>query len=125
MDADPVFPPPPVLRMSEADAPEGVLVLELAGELDLATAGRFRRLLEDARTRGRTGVVIDLTEVSFMDSTMLRELLRARAETEGAGGRLVLAGAQASVARLLDLTGTADVFRLTADRDAALAEVAR
>jgi anti-anti-sigma factor len=66
-------------------------------------------------------VVADLDEVAFMDSTMLRELLRAHREVENAGGRFVVASAQPSVRRLLELTGTADVFAMADSRDAALA----
>jgi anti-anti-sigma factor len=66
-------------------------------------------------------VVVDLHEVAFMDSTMLRELLRAHREMENAGGRLVIASAQPTVRRLLELTGTADVFALAESREAALA----
>jgi anti-anti-sigma factor len=58
-----------------------------------------------------------------MDSTMLRELLRAHKDVQSSGGRLVIAGAQAAVRRLLELTGTSGLFVLAPDRAAALAAV--
>src|SRR3954447_8382161 len=100
---------------------EGVVVLDLAGELDLAVSARFRELVDGVAADAPALVVADLEEVGFMDSTMLRELLRAHREVGGAGGRFVLAAAQPTVQRLLELTGTADVFDVAASRDAALA----
>src|SRR4051794_17312246 len=99
---------------------DDVVVLDLAGELDLAVSGRFRTLV-DAVTADQPGLVVaDVSEVGFMDSTMLRELLRAHRELDGQGARFVVAGAHATVRRLLDLTGTAEVFTLADSRDDAL-----
>lgn len=114
------FAPPPAFAIEELDAPEGVLLLELTGEVDLATSGRFRSHVDEARERGASTVVVDLSEVTFVDSTMLRELLRAHNETRDSGGRLVLVGAQAAVLRLLELTGTTEVFELADSREDAL-----
>jgi anti-sigma B factor antagonist len=109
-------------RLQRVPGPgEGVVVLDLAGELDLAVSARFRELVDGVAADAPSLVVADLQEVGFMDSTMLRELLRAHREVGGAGGRFVLAAAQPSVQRLLELTGTADVFDVAASRDAALA----
>jgi anti-sigma B factor antagonist len=109
-------------RMQRVAGPgDGVVVLDLAGELDLAVSARFRELVDSVAADSPSLVVADLEEVGFMDSTMLRELLRAHREVGGAGGRLVLAGAQPSVRRLLELTGTAEVFDVAASRDDALA----
>jgi anti-anti-sigma factor len=100
---------------------EGTVVLALAGELDLAVGPRFRELVQGAVADAPSLVVVDLEEVGFMDSTMLRELLRAHREVGEVGGAMVVAGAQSSVRRLLELTGTADVFAVAASRDEALA----
>jgi stage II sporulation protein AA (anti-sigma F factor antagonist) len=99
---------------------EGVVVLALSGELDIAAGPRFRELVQTAAQEAPDMVVIDLEEVGFMDSTMLRELLRAHREVAEAGGRMVVAAPQSSVQRLLELTGTADVFAVAASRDEAL-----
>lgn len=116
------FAPPPAFAIEEQEAGEGVLLLVLSGEVDLATSGRFRRHVEEARGRGARTVVVDMAEVTFVDSTMLRELLRAHNETGDAGGRFVLAAVQPTVQRLLDLTGTTEVFELAVSREAALGE---
>jgi anti-anti-sigma factor len=117
------FPPPAAFRMETVEAPEGVALLVLAGEIDLATSGGFRDHVESALDRGVRGLVVDLADVTFIDSTMLRELLRAHHDLAGAAGRLVLAAVGTPVARLLELTGTDGVFTIVPDRPGAVALV--
>ena len=99
---------------------EGVAILELAGELDLAVHARFRALAEELVAEAPAVVVADVSEVEFMDSTMLREVLRCHRELDEAGSRLVVAGAQPPVRRLLELTGTDEVLALADTREDAL-----
>jgi anti-anti-sigma factor len=110
---------PPRLERA-ADAPPGTVVLELTGELDLAVSSQLRELVDQATAEGPARVVLDVTEVAFMDSSVLREFLRGQREVAEAGGRLVVAGAQPTVRRLLELTGTSELFTLAASRAAAL-----
>ena len=112
--------PPPAFRMEREPAPEGVIVLVLAGEIDLATSGQFRAVVDEAVAAGAT-LVADVEEVTFMDSTMLRELLRAHRDLGAAGKRFILAAPQPAVRRLLELTGTHGLFTLSATRDDAIA----
>lgn len=99
---------------------EGVAVIELSGELDLAVHDRFRNLAEELVGEAPPLVVADVSEVEFMDSTMLREVLRCHRELDEAGSRLVVAGAQPPVRRLLELTGTDEVLALADSRADAL-----
>ena len=85
----------------------------------VAVKGQIRVVCTLAATL--TIVVADVTEVEFMDSTMLRELLRCHRELDEAGSRLVVAGAQSPVRRLLELTGTDEVLALADSRADALA----
>ncbi len=112
--------PPPAFRMEREAAPAGVILLVLAGEIDLATSGQFRAVVDEAIAEG-TSLVADVEEVTFMDSTMLRELLRAHRDLGAAGNRFILAAPQPPVRRLLDLTGTAGLFTLSATRQDAIA----
>jgi anti-anti-sigma factor len=108
-------------RLDRLDPPsDGVVLLEFAGELDLAVSGRIRDLIDEVAAERPTLVVADVAEVGFMDSTMLRELLQANKALEDAGARFVVAAPQAPVRRLLELTGTNEVLSLTDSREAAL-----
>ena len=107
-------------RLQRAPDAGDAVVLELAGELDLAVSADLRTLVDEAAAQQRGLVVMDVTGVGFMDSSVLREFLRAHRRVADGGGRLVLAGAQPTVRRLLELTGTSEVFALAESRDAAL-----
>jgi len=103
-------------------APEGVVVVALTGELDMAATPSVRGYIDGAA--GKRALVVDLSEVTFVDSAILKELLRARAELERYETRLVLAGVPGTVQRLLELTRTTAMFTLAPDREAALQLVA-
>ena len=110
--------PPAAYTIADGDGPEGVSVLVLRGELDLAAAPILRTRVDEA-TGGRA-LVIDLAETTFIDSAVLKELLRARAELAANDVRLVLAGVPTPVRRLLDLTRTSELFDDAPDAATAL-----
>lgn len=112
--------PPPAFRMEREECPAGVILLVLAGEIDLATSGQFRAVVDEALAE-ESSLVADVEEVTFMDSTMLRELLRAHRDLGAAGKRFILASPQPPVRRLLELTGTSGLFTLSLTRSDALA----
>lgn len=112
-------PAPSIERVSPAPN-DDVVVLAFAGELDLAMHERFHALVDEVVAENPRLVVADLSEAEFMDSTMLRELLRAHSSLTEAGARLVVAGSQAPVRRLLELTGTDDLLTLAQTREQAL-----
>ena len=102
-------------------APAGIALVELAGELDIAATSAVRSCVDEAA--GRRALVLDLSGATFVDSSMLKELLRAGAELDRYETRLVLAGIAPAVRRVLELTRTTDLFTIADDRAAALALV--
>jgi anti-sigma B factor antagonist len=100
--------PPAAYSITEGDGSEGVSVVVLRGELDLAAAPILRARVDEAMA-GRA-LVIDLAQTTFIDSAVLKELLRARAELAANDVRLVLAAVPSPVRRLLDLTRTSELF---------------
>ena len=122
-DRDPSDPyeGPPVFGVEVLPAPDGILLLQLEGELDVATTPRFRSEVRKGLEAGVRAIVLDMEEVSFMDSSMLKELLRSHAEIAPGGGVLVLVAPQAAVRRLLDLTRTSELLEIVASREEALA----
>jgi anti-anti-sigma factor len=111
---------PRIERVDPAPA-DGVILLEFAGELDLAMHDRFRTLVDEVLAEAPRLVVADLTGAEFMDSTMLRELLRAHASLGEAGARFVVVDPQPPVRRLFELTGTDEMLSLADSREQALA----
>jgi anti-anti-sigma factor len=97
--------PPDAYVIDERESAGGILVLVLEGEFDLAAVPTLQEQLEAARERAPRGVVLDFAGVTFVDSSGLRELLRARAAFRDDGKGFALAAPQPAVIRLFELTG--------------------
>lgn len=80
----------------------GWTVVQAIGELDVASTPVMRAVLDTVDVRAR--VVIDLSEVTFMDASILRVLVAAWRTSTSGGGALRLVTSGGSVRRLLDLT---------------------
>lgn len=104
-------------------APAGTVALRLAGELDVSTGSEVRDAVDSAVAGGATGLLLDMEDVTFMDSSMLRELLRAQGELRSRGGVVVLVAPQPAILRLLELTRTAALFSVAETREDGLARV--
>jgi anti-anti-sigma factor len=115
--------PPNAYAISERAAPAGVVLLVLRGEFDLASSPAARERLEQARARRPRAVVLDLAEVTFADSSALRDLLRADAALRGDGARLVLAALPTVVERMLTLTRAFDLLEVAPTLEQALDRV--
>ncbi len=82
-------------------------VLEVRGEVDLATAPQLERDIAEHIGEGGK-LCLDLTGVGFMDSTGLRVLIGALKSVEEAGGELRIVPGDGAVAKLLTITGLDD-----------------
>lgn len=99
-------------------------VVAAAGELDIASAGHLSATLLEHL--GRTGsVVLDLHELSFVDSGGLHALLSARRRAQLLPADLVVARIPRRVDRLMDLTGSAPLFERFGSLESAVAELIR
>jgi anti-sigma B factor antagonist len=95
------------------DAPRTWRV-DLHGAIDLDTAPELSGQLEDLASRGAKLVIVDLTDVVFLDSSGLGALLHGARTVEEGGGRLLVEGASGAVERVLELT---DVLRRLSNAD--------
>jgi anti-sigma B factor antagonist len=86
------------------------VLLSCAGELDAATAPA---LAERLRERTEPAVIVDLTAVSFMDSTGLSILLNARLRYTRAGRCLVVLCPDGPARRVLRLSGLEETLSVT------------
>jgi anti-anti-sigma factor len=82
---------------------DGVTVVTLAGELDLAAVPELGRELSRASDATRPDVVVDLRQVTFMDCSALGVVLRTHKQVTAAGGCLRLTGTQRGPRRVLGL----------------------
>jgi anti-sigma B factor antagonist len=86
-------------------------VLRLSGELDLSNVTAVERVLQSALADGSSRIVIDLTDLSFIDSTGIALLVTTTAAGNGDGRIAVVPSQAAAVNRVLELTGVAEQLR--------------
>ena len=79
-------------------------VVVLAGEVDATNSDELYGVLESVVAQQPRLLIVDMSELSFMDSTGLRMLLRSTRALDQQGGVLALAAPQIAVARVLQLT---------------------
>lgn len=102
-----------VARFEEKTGDGGV-VLSVAGEVDLAVVDELVATVRSCLERA-DDVLLDLRDVSFIDSSGLGALVLARNEAAAAGRSLALVHVPASLTRLLQLTGLQDSFDVRTD----------
>ena len=103
---------------------ERTAVISIAGELDLATAPQLKWRLVDALEAGLGAIVVDLGDVTFMDSTALGVLVGVRRGLD-VGARLAIVCTHPGVLNIFQVAGLDGAFDIFATRDAALAHVRR
>jgi len=113
-----VEPTPARFDVRRVDHPLGV-VLSLGGELDLATVPVLQERLDHAM-RGKPTVVIDLSQLRFIDSSGLDLLVRAERHLRDAGVQLVLVRGPRAVHRVFALTSLDSHFEFCDSPSAAL-----
>ncbi|MFD7610713.1 STAS domain-containing protein [Streptomyces sp. NPDC059828] len=85
------------------------IVVTLTGELDIDTCPYVTRATERLALRDNT-LTVDMSGVSFMDSSSLNMLLRLRQRAQAEGGLLELCGLQQQAQRVLEITGANELF---------------
>ena len=104
-----------------ADPIDGGCLLIVAGEIDLSNVNIFIERLFELSVDGDTKIILDLTDVEFVDSTALGTILKSAGEIESAGKRLRIVCGDGPVRRLLEMTNLTNRFQLCPTRDEALA----
>jgi anti-sigma B factor antagonist len=99
---------------------EGASVIALRGEHDLSTGPAIQAACDDAWAHS-SSIVFDLAGATFIDSTVVGVMVRARRRAAESGGSVaVVATAGGPPARVLTLVGINDVLPLHETRDEAL-----
>ena len=99
----------------EREERPGVITVVVSGELDIATAPRLAAEV-DAAVRPGTSIVVDLADVTFMDSSGLRAILAGHAAARAHGVRYGVISSGQAVQRVFDLTRMADEIEILPDR---------
>jgi anti-sigma B factor antagonist len=101
---------------------DGACVVEAVGEIDFHADDELDSALAAARSRGQS-VVIDLSEVTFIDSSALGRLLAFDRQLASAGGSFAVVAGGREVARALELTRLDRILRTAPNREEAIVAV--
>lgn len=92
---------------------DGHAELRLVGELDMDTASRLAAALEPVYEHGVATLVLDLSELGFIDSSGLHHLVKALKHQRERGGEVVLHAPTNQTLRVLELVGLTTLFTIT------------
>jgi anti-anti-sigma factor len=110
-----------VIMTIDVEDRSGVTIVRLRGEFGSEYPGRFVRTVTELLQGPQTRIVVDLSEVSYMSSTGLGELVRVTAQANTQEGRVVLAEPSPFVRGVLETTQLHRFFELHPTVDQALA----
>jgi len=91
----------------------GVLTLKISGLIDLAGSPKLREQLHDVAETKPAAVVIDLAEVTYIDSSGLATLIEFYRELKAVNGRLALCCLQPRVRTVFDLVRLNELFQIS------------
>jgi anti-sigma B factor antagonist len=98
-------------------------VVRVAGELDITTVARLRGALSALLIDGASPVVVDLTDVAFLDSAGLGALVAAHKTARVLQAGFALVCTEGPVQQLLSITGLVRVFRISETVEQAFADL--
>jgi anti-sigma B factor antagonist len=87
-----------------------VPVVAVGGEIDVATAPQLRECLHRIVAQGNATVVVDLLDVTFLDSTALGVLVGALKRCRELGGDLHVVVTDPRIMKIFEITGLTKVF---------------
>jgi anti-sigma B factor antagonist len=94
-------------------------VVELSGELDISSASAVESRLMELEQRGPARLYVDLSKVSFIDSTGLSMIINADGRARKDGRRLTIVSGEGVPRRILRTVGLEDRLDVVAERPAA------
>jgi anti-anti-sigma factor len=106
----------------EAHRSDNMIRLALAGEFDLSNAAQLEDALKEVERDRPALLVLDLRELTFMDSTGLRVMVSADARARDDARRLAVVQGPESVHRVFRITGLDDHLEIVETPEAALAD---
>jgi anti-sigma B factor antagonist len=104
----------------------GAAILDMSGRLTLGEAlGEFRDSIKEALAGNQKNILLNLAEVSYIDSSGLGQLIGSYASITDRGGQLKLLGLQKRVTDLMQITKLLTIFETYDDEPTALASFAK
>lgn len=101
--------------MTDLGDPGAPFLVKLWGEVDIARVAELEYFIDDYRACPAVDVVIDLREVTFMDSTGLGFMARLYRDAKDRGGSVTVTHAHPAVGRVIRMTGIDQILSVEGD----------
>ena len=112
-----------ILEIDVQTSDDNIPLMRLKGEIDLHTCAPFRDTLRELIDQKRYNIVIDLSEVPYLDSAALGVLVDAVRRVREFNGAIYLVAPTPFVRRAFDITRLIKIFRLCDTEEDALSEI--
>lgn len=108
------------LTLSKHHCPDGVVVVGVSGELDIATAPELDDYLIHLASTGHHRLVLDTARLTFCDASGIRVMIRASAQADAQHGRLNLTAVSPRLHRILMILALLRVLPVSDDTSRAV-----
>ncbi|NLX22734.1 MAG: STAS domain-containing protein [Phycisphaerae bacterium] len=108
----------------QTDIRDDLAILAVAGELNADSVAKFGEAVEQAHTQAARDFIVDLSEVTSVDSAGLECLVRLQREAEEQLGMVQFCGADQTLSKIFEMTRLDKRFTLHPSVDAAIASFA-
>ena len=108
------------MKISTSVTENGIVLLEVEGEVDAHTAPRLDKALNDLLAQGHSRLVLDASQMEYISSAGLRVLLFAQREARQLGGEVRLFGLNAQVRRVFEIAGFDELLHISDTRQEAM-----
>jgi len=99
------------------------IIISLRGEIDLDSASNVYKQIWTELDNGEQGLLLDLKELDFIDSSGLQILLRLKETLKKIGKEILIVNPSNQITNLFQLTGFDKLFRIFTDTDEALSQL--
>jgi anti-anti-sigma factor len=108
------------MKILTSNAENGVVLIEVEGEIDAYTARELDRTLNDILAQGGGRLVLDASQMSFISSAGLRSITFAHQKAQQQGGEVRVFGLNTQVRRVFEMAGLDEYLHLSENRQEAV-----
>ena len=102
---------------------ENSLIVRLSGEFDLHTADYFKEQIEDKLSSKINNLILDLSEIKFIDSSGLGAILAKYKQLNNRGGKLAIVNPTPQVKRIFELSGILKIINIYSSEQEAISSL--
>ena len=111
------------MKITTRNAGENIYVLNLNGYIDASNSHVLEEACDQLLAKGKCSIVLNFREVGYVSSAGLRVLLTAAKQMEATGGALKLCELNATVNKILDLSGLSQILNISANEKESLEDL--